>query len=204
MRSNTAVWGQTLLMRSNTAVWGQTLLYEIKHWCLRSKIAVWGQKLLFEIKHYCLRSNMRSNTQGRNHWRVGGQGPLNIYIDPPNFGQLFSWGVSLALLHCNKVDFFKIYLSTIPQIERFEASRPRFGLRPIRTPNFWRVVAPLQALLFVWRIKFLQFTLFSKGDQTNTWTIDYSMLIGCKIVTVTVKASTWSSITRSAIYNQLP
>ena len=49
---------------------------------------------------------------GRNHWRGRGSGPLNIFIE-----QLFSWVVGLALLHCNKVDYFKIYLSTIHQIK---------------------------------------------------------------------------------------
>ena len=86
--------------------------------------------------------------QGCNHWGVGGRTP-NIFIDP-QFWTAIYMGVGLALLHCNKVDYFKIYLSTIHQIERFEVKnfrgltkplpqtslplflwlRPRFGLCP--------------------------------------------------------------------------
>ena len=97
-----------------------------------------------------------------------------------------TWGESDKLKFLSflwKVDYFKISLSTIHQIERFkvrnsksifwggahrapspdhpllflkfrlrfelrpqfsDALRPRFRLRPIRFPNFWSVVAPLQ------------------------------------------------------------
>ena len=47
---------------------------------------------------------------------VRGHDPPTFLLTP-NFGQQFTWGVGLALLHCNKVDYFKIYLSTIHQVE---------------------------------------------------------------------------------------
>ena len=70
---------------------------------------------MFEVKHEVKHS--RAKPLGDR-----GSGPLQLFLLTPNFGQLFSWGIGLALLHCNKVDYFKIYLSTIHQIERFEVS----------------------------------------------------------------------------------
>ena len=50
-------------------------------------------------------------------------------------------GVGLALLHCNKVDYFKISLSTIHQIEQFEIQNskkfPGKGL-PSPSPAFYQ------------------------------------------------------------------
>ena len=53
---------------------------------------------------------------------VGGQGPgpLNVFIDPQIFDSFLHGGVGITLLHYNKVDYFKISLLTIYQIERFE------------------------------------------------------------------------------------
>ena len=63
-------------------------------------------------------------SQGRNHWGVGGVKTPNIFIDPQLL-TAFYMGVGLAVLHRNKVDYFKIYLSTIHQIERFEVQNSK-------------------------------------------------------------------------------
>ena len=114
--------------------------------------------------------SLTRSTQGRNHWRrgrvgVGVRTPQH-FNDPQLWTAFYMEGGRFSsITYCNKVDYFKIYLSTIHQIERFEVRnsktflgrgspsplprplllglRPRFGLRPIRTSNFWSVVGPL-------------------------------------------------------------
>ena len=101
---------------------------------------------------------------------LGGQGFMtpSKFLLTPILDRAFYMGVSLALLHCNKVDYFKISLSSIHQVERFEVQnsknflgrgspsplrspsllfiwlRPLFGLRPIRTPQFLKRVCALE------------------------------------------------------------
>ena len=52
--------------------------------------------------------------QRRNHWGVGGGriSPPNMLIDNSKLRTALYMGASLAQLHCNKVEYFKIYLST--------------------------------------------------------------------------------------------
>ena len=102
-------------------------------------------------------------------------------------------GVGLALLHFNEVDYFKIYLSTIHQIERFEVQnskkflgdspspspdpfpllllwlRPQFGLRLIWTPNFWSVIVPLHNLVFE-QIQSTILWVRSNTRKSDMWT----------------------------------
>ena len=100
-----------------------------------------------------------TNLSLRNHWRIGGKDSQNLYWPPQFWKKLLAWGsLWLVPLFCfsvffGKSIFFKIFLSIIHQIERFEVRnskhflrrgltkppsqtplylglRPRFGLRP--------------------------------------------------------------------------
>ena len=71
----------------------------------------WVHKIVFSIRSAIPREQPRG---GR------GQDPSTFLLIPILDSFLHSW-VGSALLHCNKFDYFKIFLSTIHQIEQFEA-----------------------------------------------------------------------------------
>ena len=67
-----------------------------------------------------------NNGNGSKGATTGGRGSgPPTFLLTHNFGQQFTWRVGLALLHCNKVDYFKIYLSTFLQIEWFEVQNSK-------------------------------------------------------------------------------